>query len=61
MDRRFWTIVGCATAGLLAGLSIYQLQAINLPTMNVWGVFAFASLGTSLGCLLADPTANAAR
>jgi len=54
MEARFVRVVLGAFFGLLAGLAMYQSQPDAWGTMNLMGITAFASLGTSLGCLLAD-------
>ncbi|MEX2120164.1 MAG: hypothetical protein WD847_11270 [Pirellulales bacterium] len=43
-----------AMLGALAGLAVYHTQSAHLEMMNLFGVAAFASLGTSFGCLLSE-------
>lgn len=54
MTRRFSIALG-TLLGLAVGLAAYHLQGTHPAMMNQFGVVAFASLGTSLGCLLAEP------
>lgn len=40
----------------LLGLALYRLQGpAENPVMNLWGVIAFAAVGTSLGLIVAEP------
>ncbi|MEX2561020.1 MAG: hypothetical protein WD403_13950 [Pirellulales bacterium] len=50
-----------AVLGALAGLAVYHTQPAHLEMMNFFGVAAFASLGTSFGCLLSDDGLNRRR
>jgi hypothetical protein len=43
-----------AVFGLLCGVAMYRMQAFGPRSMNELGVIAFASLGISLGCLMAE-------
>jgi uncharacterized membrane protein YccC len=52
--NRFYVFLG-TLAGLAFGLAAYRLQGTHPAMMNQFGIVAFASLGTSLGCLLAEP------
>lgn len=52
--RRFYVALG-TLLGLAAGVAAYRLQGMHPAMMNQFGIVAFASLGTSLGCLLAEP------
>ena len=56
MLRSRWSIAVGAMFGLAMGLAAYHLQNAHVATMNLFGVVAFVSLGTSVGCLLAEPT-----
>ena len=42
--------------GALAGVAFMNMQHASLPYMNFWGVVSMTALGTSFGCLMADPT-----
>lgn len=52
--RRFYVALG-TLLGLAVGLVAYRCQGTHPAMMNQFGIVAFASLGTSLGCLLAEP------
>jgi hypothetical protein len=47
-------ILVCAGLGLLAGLTLFRVQTSSARSMNELGVVACASLGLSMGCLLAE-------
>lgn len=53
-QRRFFVALG-TLLGLAVGIVTYRLQGTHPAIMNQFGIVAFASLGTSLGCLLAEP------
>jgi hypothetical protein len=55
MDQRY-LLVACGTIlGILIGTGLYLSQPAGWQSMNVLGVVTFASLGTSFGCLMAEP------
>lgn len=56
MQRRVLIVLCGAVVGTCLGLALYRLQPPSWTSMNLLGILAFASLGTSCGCLLADPT-----
>jgi hypothetical protein len=55
MQRRHLTIACGAFLGCCLGLVFYHFQSAEATNINFFGVVSLASLGTSCGCLLAEP------
>jgi hypothetical protein len=61
MNREYLKVALGAWVGVLLGLVVYQCQSTHVLNMNAWGIVAFASLGTSCGYLVANPTPKCRR
>jgi hypothetical protein len=56
MERRYLIIASGAMLGCLLGMVFYHAQSPDSAGINFMGIVSLASLGTSCGCLLAEPS-----
>jgi hypothetical protein len=55
MERRHLTVACGALLGSCLGIFLYHFQNPDAASINLLGVISLASLGTSCGCLIAEP------
>lgn len=55
MERRYLTVACGAVLGCCLGMVLYHYQSPDAAGINFFGVLSLSALGTSCGCLLAEP------